>query len=234
MRKLTILVDLDDVLNNLVEAWVRYLNHNHNLTVNLNDITDWDMMRFFPTLTEEQVFEPIKLEQFWWSLSVKPEAVEYLGKLLNDGHTIKIVTATHYKAVVPKVEWLLENFPFLSWHNVIIAQDKSLIKGDVIIDDGVHNLLGRDEKSLKIIMAMPHNADYADHIIADKNVVRLNDWCGIYYTICGYAAEKCEWWNKDKGWEYCLYCKHCVEDDGGIMCMESGEAEYEYDELWGM
>lgn len=40
MRHLTILVDMDDTIENLAEAWVAYLNARHQTSTNLSDITD--------------------------------------------------------------------------------------------------------------------------------------------------------------------------------------------------
>ena len=56
MRHLTILVDMDDTIENLAEAWVAYLNARHQTSTNLSDITDWDISKAFPTLTKEQVY----------------------------------------------------------------------------------------------------------------------------------------------------------------------------------
>lgn len=40
MRHLTILVDMDDTIENLAEAWVDYLNARHQTSTSLSDITD--------------------------------------------------------------------------------------------------------------------------------------------------------------------------------------------------
>lgn len=58
MRHLTILVDMDDTIENLAEAWVAYLNARHQTSTNLSDITDWDISKAFPALTKEQVYIP--------------------------------------------------------------------------------------------------------------------------------------------------------------------------------
>ena len=59
MRHLTILVDMDDTIENLAEAWVAYLNARHQTSTDLSDITDWDISKAFPTLTKEQVYAPL-------------------------------------------------------------------------------------------------------------------------------------------------------------------------------
>lgn len=64
MRHLTILVDMDDTIENLAEAWVAYLNARHQTSTNLSDITDWDISKAFPTLTKEQVYAPLFEDAF--------------------------------------------------------------------------------------------------------------------------------------------------------------------------
>lgn len=51
MKKLTILVDMDDVLENLVECWVNELNKKCCSSLREEDITDWRIAKFFPQLT---------------------------------------------------------------------------------------------------------------------------------------------------------------------------------------
>lgn len=51
MKKLTILVDMDDVLENLVECWVDELNKKCGSSLCEEDITDWRIAKFFPSLT---------------------------------------------------------------------------------------------------------------------------------------------------------------------------------------
>lgn len=58
MKKLTILVDMDDVLENLVECWVDELNKKCGSSLCEEDITDWRIAKFFPSLTNED-FSPL-------------------------------------------------------------------------------------------------------------------------------------------------------------------------------
>lgn len=59
MKKLTILVDMDDVLENLVECWVDELNKKCGSSLCEEDITDWRIAKFFPSLTNEDLFSPL-------------------------------------------------------------------------------------------------------------------------------------------------------------------------------
>ena len=74
-------------------------------------------------------------------------------------------------------------FPFITWDQVIIAKRKQLIRGDVLIDDGIHNLEGGEY--IKILMTAPHNRSYD----AEGNgMIRVNSWKEIEKVIDGLSA----------------------------------------------
>ena len=50
MKALTVLIDMDDTLEDLCSEWVKYLNNKHGTSVKHSDITDWDMTKAFPSL----------------------------------------------------------------------------------------------------------------------------------------------------------------------------------------
>jgi len=159
MKKLRILVDMDEVLNNLLEGWVAYLNKRHNLSASADDVTVWDVGCAYPTLTQEQIDQPLTDNEFWHGLSTKPHSVESLKNMMEDGHEVFILTASSvYQTLPAKIDWLLRHYPYLSWENVMIARRKQIVTGDVLIDDGVHNLEGGGY--FKILMDAPNNRAY--------------------------------------------------------------------------
>lgn len=194
MRHLTILVDMDDTIENLAEAWVTYLNAQHQTSTNLSDITDWDISKAFPTLTKEQVYAPLFEDSFWDWVKPMKGASEALQKLIADGHTVLIVTTSNYQTLAAKMERVLfRYFPFLTWDDVIITAHKQLIKGDVLVDDGIHNLEGGDY--FKILMTAPHNLYYD----AGKNgMYRVTSWSDVYSAIQVLAhADSISKWKND-------------------------------------
>lgn len=127
MKKLTILVDMDDVLENLVECWVNELNKKCGSSLREEDITDWRIAKFFPQL--------------------------------------------------------LEMYPYLKWEDVIVASDKSLVNGDIMIDDGTHNL-ETTSCDLPILFDRPHNRSYND---LAAGMVRVETWDEIYEVVSDFA-----------------------------------------------
>lgn len=185
MRRLRILVDMDDTIEHLLDAWIRCLNKRHGTTVKYADVTEWDLCKSFPTLTKEQIYAPLVEDDFWKTVEPMRDAADVLKWAIDEGHEIYIVTATAYETVKSKMENVLfKHFPFISWKNVIIAQNKQMIRGDILVDDAPHNLEGGDY--IKLLMTAGHNRLYN----AEKNgMYRVDTWQAVKLCICVIAHE---------------------------------------------
>lgn len=184
-REVTVLIDLDDTMTYLTRAWCQCLNQRHGTNVSENDILGWEISDYFPDLTETQVFEPIHEDTFWLNVEPMTDAPEYINKLMADGFNVYICTASLFDTIKAKLESVLGRyFPFISWNQVIITKNKQLVNGDILIDDGVHNLEGGTYK--KILMSAPHNQNYD----ADAHgMKRVNTWREAYQAVHSYASE---------------------------------------------
>lgn len=179
MNKLTILVDMDDTIENLCEVWVDYLNETYGTNVSLSDVTQWDMTKVFPMLTRNEIFDVLTEDSLWERITPLPGAVECLRKLHDEGYKIVVVTSASPETVSLKLNKVLfKYFPFLTYKDVIITSQKQLVKGDVLIDDAPHNLEGGDY--LKLLFDAPHNQSYD----AELNLMtRIYNWDDAYFAI---------------------------------------------------
>lgn len=170
---MTILVDCDDVIFNLLPNWVNYLNKKYDLFVDPTEIKNWDLSLAFPTLSNEQICEPLSLESFWDNVKPIPGAIESLEYLHSKGHTIYIVTATHYGTIYNKMtKMILKYMPeWFDYKNLIIAYNKGMIIGDVLIDDYVNNLSSFRGKRILL------NKSYNNNVSTD--IIVVNDWDSI-------------------------------------------------------
>lgn len=186
MKKLTVLIDMDDTIENLCEEWVKYLNELYGTTVQLGDIKEWDMTKAFPKLLPVQIYQPLFAEDFWMGVTPLPGAPETILKIIEDGHKIVIVTASHPDTVSMKLNNVLfKYFPYLSMNDVIIASQKQLIHGDILIDDAPHNLEGG--QYMKLLFDAPHNRSYP---ASDNGMVRVHNWDEIYNIVCDISERK--------------------------------------------
>lgn len=180
-----ILVDMDDVLENLSEAWIGYLNNEYGTDVDRDTVRDWDMRLSFPDLTPAQIYAPLYDDEFWLTVRPIPGAAEALEKIIADGHEVYVVTASNYTTIKTKMEEVLfKYYPFLDWRNVIVAYNKQMIRGDVMIDDGPHNLVGGDYG--KILLDAPHNRNFDEK---SYGVFRAKNWDDVLHILdtCFYA-----------------------------------------------
>ena len=183
---MTILVDMDDVLEQLIEGWVAYCNHFYGTHAVPADVKNWDMSLAFPTLTYDQVYAAVRDDRLWDFVYPMPGADEALRRLLAEGHTIYVVTATDYETLPAKMEKVLfRYFPYLDWAHVIITQNKQLIHGDVLVDDGPHNLI--DSPCRRVLFDSWHNQTFDE---ASIGAVRVHNWTEAYAALCAIAREK--------------------------------------------
>lgn len=182
---IVLLVDMDDTIENLLDAWVTCLNKKYGTNVLPQNINTWDISRCFPTIERKCVYAPLYDNEFWKTVQPKPGAIKYLKMLKELGFNLYICTTSNYETIRCKLEHIISrHFPFISWGQVITTNNKQLINGDILIDDGIHNLIGGKYK--KILMTAPHNIEYD----ANKNdMVRVNSWKEAYNEIIKTADD---------------------------------------------
>ena len=177
--EMVILIDIDDTIEYLCRTWCKWLNLKYGTNVKYRNITNWDLSVFFPSLSRDQVYEPLHNANFWKIVPPMLDAIKYIKMLINEGNKVYLCTSTDYRNIRPKFEYVIQKyFPYISWNQVIVAANKQMIRGDILVDDAPHNL--ENGKYYKILMSAPHNKNYN----AEKNgMIRVNSWREIYNTI---------------------------------------------------
>ena len=177
--RFTILVDMDGTIEDLVSAWTQCLNARYGTEVSPEDVTNYDMRLAYPSLTEEQIFAPLNEKDFWRGVKPVAGAGKVMKRLISEGHRVYIVTSSYYTTLVAKTENVLfKHFPFIDWKHVIVASNKKMIKGDFLIDDAPHNLIGGDY--CKLLMDAPYNRNINDQALG---IHRVYSWEEVYTFI---------------------------------------------------
>lgn len=185
MGRLTVLIDVDNVLEDLNNAWVKAINSKYGTSVKPSDIKTWDIERYFDGLSRTQVFSPLHKEEFWKNLQPIPNAPEYLKKLIDDGHEVVLLTSSHPDTVKYKYDFIRKHFPYISFKDIILTSRKQMVMGDILIDDAPHNLEGGVYAG--VLMSSPHNMEYNAHA---NGFVRVSTWEQIYSVVSAYALYK--------------------------------------------
>lgn len=178
-----ILVDMDDVLENLQEPWITRLNEKFKRNVDWTKVTDWNVEIYYPPLTRKQILSPLFEDKFWNTVKPKDDAIEILKKLYEENYSIYLVTSSAYATLTNKFSQALwPYFPFIDEDHIIIANCKQLIKGHVLIDDGVHNLIDEPFKPsyYKILFTANTNRNFNT---IGTDIKRVSNWFEIYSII---------------------------------------------------
>ena len=178
---MTILVDMDDTIEQLLAALVRRANRQFGRNATVDDVTDWSIVCAFPGIEKRRILDFMRDPGFWEDVVPVPGAAEGLRHFMEEGHEVYIVTATEFEHVADKMKRVLfRYFPFISPEQVIITSRKQMIRGDVLIDDGIHNLEGGAYR--KILFTAPYNRDYD----AEANgMIRADTWEEIVAAVDG-------------------------------------------------
>lgn len=181
-----VLVDMDDTLENLCEALVKYNNIRYGTSVKAEEINDWDLRNAFPDLTNDEIFAALYEAEFWKTVEPLPGATDYLHKLIKDGHDVYIVTASSFETMSMKNKYVLKRyFPYFDESNIIVAKNKQMIMGDVLIDDAPHNLVGGSYYGL--LMSAPHNRKFDAN---RSGMLRVNSWEEAYKAVIDLSEIK--------------------------------------------
>lgn len=154
MRKPIIAVDMDDTICHLVK---RAIYHNNNdfptHPLRYEEMLDWntDHLRH-PDCTHDVFYaRPGLFEE----LELFDEYVVEEMEKLHNAYDLIIVTAAVPRTVPEKWNWLQRHMPFIPFENFFAGKRKNLIHYDLLIDDGVHNLLPAVEAGRQVL-CIPH------------------------------------------------------------------------------
>lgn len=173
MKRKVLSVDMDDVLAKLLPKWIEVINENERESVSLNDIKSWDLEKYFRC--GRKVFDYLTYD-LYRNLPVMENSQEVLKKLQEKYDIYIVTTATLYiDSLVAKIEWLEEHFPFIDKNHVVLCGNKNIIKANIMIDDGVHNLEMFD--GVHLLFDAPHNRN-------NQNFTRVYNWKQIENLLC--------------------------------------------------
>lgn len=138
--KKIILVDQDGVLANyqahLLEIWRK--EHPEKFWIPLEDVTEHDSVKLYPKEFENILESITRRKDFFRSLPIILGGKEALEDMLAMGHDVRICTApsiAHKYCVPEKFAWIEEHLGATWTSRIILTRDKTLVHGDMLIDD---------------------------------------------------------------------------------------------------
>ena len=178
-----ILVDIDSTITNFGDILLLANNQLHNTNYRYTDIVSYDWFdKTFPN-----PWNPTEYQCFWNTVEVNPAAVTAIERWVRQGHKVYLVTASHFNNMLGyKIKRTLESFnpELINERNIVVTQDKSIIRGTIMIDDYGENL--NNFNGIRICYSQPWNKDY-------QGAFRYNDWNKIDLVVKAYEISP---WHK--------------------------------------
>lgn len=187
--KKTIIIDVDSTLANSTETIFDIYKEERNITdkeYHRNFL--WD---FKGLIEEDYLNRALNLfgeDKFFDRLQLYPEAYRVMEKL-NRKYILKICSVHKDETSHKKIAWLRKQLPFIPEENIIILSyengfDKSMIEGDIIIDDKFSCIKG--DRELKILFGDFAYNKYENLTKEEKieytisnNILRAENWLVI-------------------------------------------------------
>ena len=137
-----ILLDMDDVVNDFLGALIKEYNEEHGTSIKKRDIKDWDLTKS-EVLNATDAIRLFQEKGFFLSIPPKASSIEAINKMIaSTKYDIYIVTACgSVEEYREKQEWLKKYIPQFNLQRLIMCTEKSIIRGDVLVDDKVQNLV---------------------------------------------------------------------------------------------
>ena len=164
---LRILIDMDDVVADTTKRFLDWYERDFGVRYTSEQLHGFKLSEIVPPEHKQKVLMYPHQKDFFKDLPVIEDSKEVI-EALNKKHEVFIVSAAmEFKhSLYDKFEWLDEHFSFIPWKRRVFCGDKTIAKGDVLIDDHDFNLsvfAGR-----AIVFTAPHNAHYTEYERLDR------------------------------------------------------------------
>lgn len=185
--KITVMIDLDDVLWNLVEHWIYhykmfmkgydYLAYNaHDKHLDKSMVTSWDITSCLKPTDVDMFWNVLDSSDFWQDMTTNPDTIHAL-KAINDNPNIDLIicTDTYYKSATTKLTRFFELFPFIEPSQVICMKEKWRLDADIVIDDKPETLEKFMLKQNPPVAIMKINKPWNETTICDYSFNEFNE-----------------------------------------------------------
>lgn len=187
----TVLLDLDSTIYDLWTPWLEWYNRHYNDNLQKKDIDRWQCDEIVKPECGKKIYSFLNKKNMFTSLNPYPWALESIHKVHTWG--IKQVfcsTVVGTTGAKEKQEAIIRDFPYLGKESlVLVGHDKSLVNGNVLVDDGPHNLEAFKKDGRLTVLANLDNAPYCKFKEADDVLTNWKEYPSIIMNLMTYTRE---------------------------------------------
>lgn len=163
-----ILIDMDDVIADAEARFLEWYERDFGIHYTKADIQGTKLHMIVPEEHRSVVKEYPFRKGCFKDLPIIENSIEIIRELNNRFDVYIASAAMEFPYSLPeKYEWLDEHFPFIHWKRRIFCGDKSVLKGDMLIDDHDFNLSVFEGR--RIMFTASHNVN-------ETKYERLDNW----------------------------------------------------------
>lgn len=167
-----LLIDQDEVLAQFTTRILQWWNEDHKTDFKIDDIKEYWLEKTLGQRSAYFIKSCMREPSFFANLDPIHGALEGMKQLHDDGHEVIIASKVPLNAGIGfygKVEWIRKNLPWFDLNNFVGVQRKTLLKGDVLLDDSPNNVkLFQDTGRQVVIFNRPWNQNIPG--------LRANSW----------------------------------------------------------
>lgn len=160
-----ILLDMDDVLCHFVPRVLQYWNEDHpDRAKALDEITNWTISENLGEGGRDFVRSVMRYNHLYEYLEPVAGAIQGVKDLMALGHDVSIVTSVPKSATTAydgKMQWVRNHMPFFPLDHVCAFGRKYKVRGDILLDDGLHNLEPFSKVARAVAFDRPWNKTWA-------------------------------------------------------------------------
>lgn len=176
---MVILVDMDNTLVDfdagLLSIWRK--TYPNEFFVPIEKRTTFHPHKDYPEALQSKVQDICHSEGFVRDLPPTPGGIEAVYEMLDMGHDVRFCTShllTYDYSVLEKFQWIEKHFDASFVDRIILTRDKTLVRGDVLIDDKP-KITGIETPTWEqILYDRPFNRE-----ITDKRRLNWGNWRDI-------------------------------------------------------
>jgi 5'(3')-deoxyribonucleotidase len=163
----SLLLDMDNVLADALGQFIRYYEAEFGTKVTRESLNGKPEIEGFPSHAD-RVYEYAFQKGFFRGMDPVPGSQAAVKRLAGNFRIHVVSAAMEFpQSLSEKFEWLGEHFPYLHWKQFVFCGTKSVVNGDIMVDDLPENL--ERFSGERLLFSQPHNLQF-------NTYHRLDDW----------------------------------------------------------